>query len=188
MSFFKKIVISTEMSSKMEVIVPEHPADNSAADLRGILFIPMCLTWETWGHQWLKEQWQIKVNIDFLEVIVFCCKNIRTINWAIILSHKFQSWTSLFLSIKPCCCFFSVNSQALPGTSLSLIIWRLIAYPYLALCSWFNDVSSIQPSKLPFPPLNFDSIGLSNFPVNAWNVFLHTFFSGKLHRGIMRMR
>lgn len=29
------------MSSKMEVIVPEHPADNSAGDLRGILFVPV---------------------------------------------------------------------------------------------------------------------------------------------------
>lgn len=37
MSFFKKIVMSPEMSSKMEVMVPEHPADNSSADLRGIL-------------------------------------------------------------------------------------------------------------------------------------------------------
>lgn len=163
------------MSSKMEVIVPEHPADNSAGDLWGILFVPVCLTRETW----LKEQWQIKVNIDLLEVIVFCCKNMHATNWAIILSHKLQSWTSfVFLSIKPCFFSLSVNSQVLPGTSLSLIIWRLIAYPHLALCSWFSDVSSIQPSKLPFPPLNFDSIGLSNFPVNAWNVFLPTFFSG----------
>lgn len=39
-SSFKKILISTEMSGKMEVIVPEKPADNSAAELRGILFHP----------------------------------------------------------------------------------------------------------------------------------------------------
>lgn len=90
--------------------------------------------------------------------------------------HKIHSNHDLllfFVTITPCF-FFSVNSQALPDASLPLIIWRLIAYPYLARCSLFNDVSTIQPSKLPFPPLNFDSIGLSNFPANAWNVFLHT--------------
>lgn len=40
MSSFKKILISPEMSGKMEVIVPEKPADKSAAELRGILFHP----------------------------------------------------------------------------------------------------------------------------------------------------
>lgn len=28
MSLFKKIVMSTKMSGKIEVMVPEHPADN----------------------------------------------------------------------------------------------------------------------------------------------------------------
>lgn len=198
MSFFKKILISTEMSSKIEVIVPKHRADNS----------PRMHTWEEFCEDlflrvsperhgditgW-KSGYTNNVNKDFLEVFLFCCENVSTIKWAIILSHfnrwettemsliistnsfLFQSWPSfVFLSITPC--FFSVNSQAPPGTSLPLIIWRLIAYPYLARCSWFNDESTIQPSKLLSPPLNFDSIGLSNFPVNAWNVFLHTFFS-----------
>lgn len=40
MSSFKKILILPEMSGKMEVIVPEKQADNSAAELRGIPFHP----------------------------------------------------------------------------------------------------------------------------------------------------
>lgn len=40
----------------MEVIVPEHPADNNAADLRGMLcgLVPMCFRSETQEYQ--KEQ------------------------------------------------------------------------------------------------------------------------------------
>lgn len=141
----------------------------------------MCLTWETPGHQWLKEQWhkqgkyRLPGSISLLQLTnyyLFNCWEITEIS---------DNFPNFFIPIMTSFCLsflvFSLNSQALLGTSLPLIIWRLIAYPHLARCSWFNDESTIQPSKLPSPPLNFDSIGLSNFPVNAWNVFLHTFFS-----------
>lgn len=188
------------MSSKIEVIVPEHRADNSTwlrtwEEFCEDLFL--CVSPERrGGHQWLKEQ-RHKQGKYRLTGIIYILQltnynkshfNIWEITEVSDNFHffLFQSWPpSVFLSLG---FFLSVTSQALTGTSLPLIIWRLIAYPYLARRSWFNDESTIQPSKLPSPPLNFDSIGLSNFPVNAWNVFLHTFLLVKLHRGIMRMR
>lgn len=163
----------------MEVMVPAHRADKNAADLRGILcgFVPVCSTWATRGRQWLTERRQNKANTDFLEVFVFCYTNVYTTETVVILSRSktFRSWTPFVcFSIKPC--FFDVNCHALPATSPPLIIWRLAAN------TGFIDVSTIHRSKLPLPPLHFDSIGLSNFPVNAWNVFLHTFLSGHYKR------
>lgn len=136
MSSFKKILISTEMSSKIEVIVPKHQADNS----------PWMHTWEEFCEDlfpcvsperhgdingW-KSSYTNKVYKDFLEVFIFCCENVSTIKWAIILSHfnrwqitemsliistdifLFPSWPSfVFLSITPCffLCKFSSTAR-----------------------------------------------------------------------------
>lgn len=67
--------------------------------------------------------------------------------------------------------------QALPGNHVPLLIRWLTADPYLACFWWLTDDSTIQPFTPQSSSLNFDSIGLFNFPVNASNVFLDTFLS-----------
>lgn len=75
------------------------------------------------------------------------------------------------------------NSQALPGTSLTLTAWQLAAHPLFALRSRFHDVSIIQSSKVPFFPLNSVSIGLCNFRVNSCNVFARSLVLGSRRGG-----
>lgn len=75
MSFFKKILISTEMSSKIEVIVPEHRADNSSWLQPWEEFcedLLLCVSPERHGdiNGW-KSGYTNKVNIDSLEVFLF---------------------------------------------------------------------------------------------------------------------
>lgn len=107
MSFFKKILISTEMSSKIEVIVPEHRADNSTwlqtwEEFCEDLFLRVSPDRHGDINGW-KGSCTNKVNIDYVKVFIFCCVHLPTIKVAIILSH-FNRWEitkmSLIISTK----------------------------------------------------------------------------------------
>ena len=79
MSFFKKILISAEMSSKIEVMVPEHPADKRSR----------LQTWEEFCEDVSPERhgdingWESsdtsREHIDFLQV--FLLPSARTYSW-----------------------------------------------------------------------------------------------------------
>lgn len=73
MSSFIKILILPEMSGKMEVIVPEKQADNSAAELRGIPFHPRdkadINVWKSGDGRGVGEE-KKRVNTNFMQVFV----------------------------------------------------------------------------------------------------------------------
>lgn len=137
MSFFREILISSEMSSKMKVMVPERRADNSGPERNSVRICRRRLTWETRGRGGTNE-----VNIDLPGSFGFAADQLQS--GLVSLNHHMRNHRNVI------CNLFSLQS-APPF----IFLWqKILFFPSVKFSStarYFCPIDHLEADSIAAP-------------------------------------